>query len=592
MPLKTQVARFDLPKLFEHEESPHEEIEKQLNDLTNKVCHPSPGAPCDLFSHYGHLPRNPGYCWIQHHWDQAARYHYRFNASRFHTNPSIPSAVMTSGTTVVDLGQDHAIEGVDTTITPTHDHFLYLFSSRFWNISRGGHGIRSILGLGNTPISQIPNANLAQSWQDLDKAFGDIRQEVNRALGAGRDVQQAFDALVPGRWAKHTDTTIPFHLAYPQFFPPFYVQTTHGYSQLNGMERLLDKVAACMGWKRRPVNLASDYGAYSAAYRLLLWLFHAWLQAAKIPCPHFDYFVQFLADMAYPKAAPLGLLRRRKALVLYGVPGTGKTHLARSLATKLTTQPCHIHTVQFHPGYSYEDFIIGIRPVVAGGSVTYEATPGKLYEIARDAAQNPDHQVVLIIDEINRADLARVLGEVMYCLEYRGPNHTVTLPTTLPQASDPFAGGRRFYLPENLYLIGTMNHADRSISGFDMALRRRFGWYRMDFSTAELAAMIQGRCTPPPGNLDRYLDRAEKLNQYLSRGGAGQHAERIPHPLQSGSLHRPHLFRRDRGHRAAISHRFSQYRAPPPGMPVGLPPTAAARRLPGGGDPSVQGSLG
>ena len=127
MPLKTQVARFDLPKLFEHEESPHEEIEKQLNDLTNKVCHPSPGAPCDLFSHYGHLPRNPGYCWIQHHWDQAARYHYLFNASRFHTNPSIPSAVMTSGTTVVDLGQDHAIEGVDTTITPTHDHFLYLF---------------------------------------------------------------------------------------------------------------------------------------------------------------------------------------------------------------------------------------------------------------------------------------------------------------------------------------------------------------------------------------------------------------------------------------------------------------------------------
>ena len=117
-----------------------------------------------------------------------------------------------------------------------------------------------------------------------------------------------------------------------------------------------------------------------------------------------------------------------------------------------------MHLVQFHPSYAYEDFVEGYRPVASGG---FELVPGPLLDAA-EQARTADGPVVLIIDEINRANVAKVLGELYFLLEYRGEDIRLQYSR------------RPFRLPENLWIIGTMNTADRSIALLDAALRRRF----------------------------------------------------------------------------------------------------------------------
>ena len=172
------------------------------------------------------------------------------------------------------------------------------------------------------------------------------------------------------------------------------------------------------------------------------------------------------------------LLEDKGQVILYGPPGTGKTYLAQRLAQALvdsaavagTNDEDGIHgvgavsLVQFHPAYSYEDFFEGFRPDVDdAGNMTYRLTPGPLVRIAEAARANPEQRYVMVIDEINRANLPRVLGELLFLLEYRDRAvHTQYRPET------------QFSLPKNLWFIGTMNTADRSIALIDAAMRRRF----------------------------------------------------------------------------------------------------------------------
>ena len=160
----------------------------------------------------------------------------------------------------------------------------------------------------------------------------------------------------------------------------------------------------------------------------------------------------------------IGLLRDKGQVILYGPPGTGKTFLAKELAECLAPHDSQRAFVQFHPSMSYEDFFEGYRPHTGDdGAMSYRLTSGPLRNIARRAEANRDDRYIMIIDEINRANLPKVLGELLFLLEYR--DDTV-LPLYRP--SEPFG------LPPNLWFIGTMNTADRSIALVDAALRRRF----------------------------------------------------------------------------------------------------------------------
>jgi 5-methylcytosine-specific restriction protein B len=178
------------------------------------------------------------------------------------------------------------------------------------------------------------------------------------------------------------------------------------------------------------------------------------------------------------------LLNDKRQIVLYGPPGTGKTYLAQELCKALIeTAGGEYDVVQFHPSYAYEDFFEGIRPRLqqdGSGVVAFDLVPGPLRRMAARAAENPASPFVLIIDEINRANLAKVFGELYFLLEYRGTSVAL-------QYSD-----ESFSLPRNLYIIGTMNTADRSIALVDAAMRRRF-YFQGLFPTAPPIAGLLGR---------------------------------------------------------------------------------------------------
>ena len=157
-------------------------------------------------------------------------------------------------------------------------------------------------------------------------------------------------------------------------------------------------------------------------------------------------------------------IERKKQAIIYGPPGTGKTYIAEKLARHLIGGGTgFMDILQFHPAYAYEDFMQGIRPrSKADGGLEYPIVEGRFMEFCREA-RAVNGRCVLIIDEINRANLSRVFGELMYLLEYR--NEKI-----------PLAAGGEFQIPANIRIIGTMNTADRSIALVDHALRRRFAF--------------------------------------------------------------------------------------------------------------------
>lgn len=179
------------------------------------------------------------------------------------------------------------------------------------------------------------------------------------------------------------------------------------------------------------------------------------------------------------------LRSRRPQVVLAGPPGTGKTWVAEAIGKYLTAGiDGAVRVVQFHPNYSYEDFVEGLRPQAENGQVTFAQVPGPLVEAA-EFARTARHPVVLVIDEMNRANVPAVFGELLYLLEYRDkPIRLMHQPA--------------FSLPRNLFVIATMNTADHSIRSIDAALRRRFDIFE---------------CPPRPELLARFYASAGRNNE-------------------------------------------------------------------------------
>jgi len=203
----------------------------------------------------------------------------------------------------------------------------------------------------------------------------------------------------------------------------------------------------------------------------------------------FTYLRGELADDIYE------MLLDKKQVIFSGPPGTGKTYVAQELAkwiTGLAMPPAgRVEMIQFHPAYSYEDFIEGIRPEskhTGDGRfmVDYPTRPGVFRRFCKIAHENPEQKHVFIIDEMNRGNIPRIFGELMLLLEYR--ERDVPLPYS----------GERFRIPPNVYLIGTMNTADRSIALVDFALRRRFHFFQFGADPDLLERWLNEHPVPIP----------------------------------------------------------------------------------------------
>ena len=164
----------------------------------------------------------------------------------------------------------------------------------------------------------------------------------------------------------------------------------------------------------------------------------------------------------------VGVLKNKKNVILQGAPGIGKTFAARRLAWSMMREKddSRVELVQFHQNYSYEDFMMGYKPVEDGFELKY----GIFYRFCQKAANQPDKDFFFIIDEINRGNMSKIFGELLMLIEkdYRGTKVTLAY------------NGLSFSVPKNLYIIGMMNTADRSLAMIDYALRRRFSFFEME----------------------------------------------------------------------------------------------------------------
>ncbi|EHD2721527.1 TPA: AAA family ATPase [Campylobacter coli] len=217
------------------------------------------------------------------------------------------------------------------------------------------------------------------------------------------------------------------------------------------------------------------------------------------------------------------LLKTHKNIIFHGIPGTGKTYTIVNNIKNIIKNENQMLITQFHPSFSYEDFIEGIKPAgIENGQLKLELKNGIFREFCDKAKEEEkeflgelekgnfnealsDYGYFFIADEINRAELSRVFGELLYTLEYRGEKGKIKTQYA------SMRGDEDFYVPENVFFLGTMNDLDKSIDSFDLALRRRFIWQEMTCDYDVIKNEIYAK------NIEEYAQTCENLNNKIRK---------------------------------------------------------------------------
>jgi 5-methylcytosine-specific restriction protein B len=209
----------------------------------------------------------------------------------------------------------------------------------------------------------------------------------------------------------------------------------------------------------------------------------------------------FMTEEQYERLKKL--LFYKGNVILQGAPGVGKTYLAKKFAYSILGEKNdkYIEMVQFHQNYSYEDFIMGYKPNATGG---FELKDGVFYDFCKKAAQDPDNKYFFIIDEINRGNMSKIFGELLQLIEVDYRNHPIKLAYN----------NQDFAVPANVYIIGMMNTADRSLAMIDYALRRRFSFFTMT-PAFELDSFKQHLNAINNTKLNQLIDKVIELNKAI-----------------------------------------------------------------------------
>lgn len=202
-------------------------------------------------------------------------------------------------------------------------------------------------------------------------------------------------------------------------------------------------------------------------------------------------------------------------IILHGAPGTGKTYKAKQIAKQLNAKT---QFVQFHPSYDYTDFVEGLRPIKQeGNQIGFERKDGVFKAFCKEAIKKNNDQYVFIIDEINRGDMSKIFGELFFSIDpgYRGEDGKVdTQYQNLIEDGDVFKDG--FYVPKNVYIIGTMNDIDRSVESMDFAMRRRFAFVEITAKESQSMLTLEAFRKVNDVNADKAYAEVDELKERMN----------------------------------------------------------------------------